>query len=95
MCVCGLCCSLSASTGNTYAREEFRLHKNARAEHVDIFFKEWISYLEQLQTQFRSQEPIGRDLEPTELAQMSSEQRIQLEKLKAEATKFKNSTSSQ
>ncbi len=36
------------SLGNSYLRNEFNLHKNAKDEHLGPFYKEWEDYLETL-----------------------------------------------
>ena len=73
--------------GDEYVRSEFRLHKTAKPEHVQPFFKEWISYLEQLQQMQPGQ--YGVDLTPEALAALSEEQQENLDKLREEAKQLR------
>lgn len=85
------------SLGDTYVKQEFRLHKTAKPEQVQRFMTEWNNYLDQLLVTARAQESMrvgsidnqvfafGKDLPPD--VELSSEQRQQLEKLREEAAK--------
>ena len=83
-------------------RNEFKMHKKAEEKHLSGFFSEWETYLEQLKMTTRAKEAaitgsldrddpsasvfqFGRDL-PQD-AQLSDEQKQQLEKLKEEISK--------
>jgi hypothetical protein len=93
--------------GNSYIKNEFKLHKTARPDETEQFFVEWEKYREQILVTARAQESrssglldessgkageggakvfdFGMDLPSG--AELSSEQREQLKKLKEEAMK--------
>lgn len=62
--------------GDAYVREEFKLHKNAKPEHLRPFFEEWINYLQLMQSMDATS--IGKDLPAEEVAALSEEQRGKL-----------------
>lgn len=47
--------------GDTYVRSEFRLHKNAKVEHLEGFFSEWEKYLDHLLRTARAKESLRMD----------------------------------
>jgi hypothetical protein len=82
--------------GDKYVKNEFRLHKTAKAEQVAVFALQWEDYLNQISMTARAKESasagavddvfaFGRDL-PHD-ASLSEEQMKQLEKLREEASK--------
>lgn len=62
--------------GDAYVREEFKLHKNAKPEHLRPFFEEWIAYLRLMQDMDVNN--MGKDLPAEEIAKLSDEQRDKL-----------------
>ena len=44
--------------GDSYVQQEFRLHRNAKEEHLDGFIHEWEKYLQQITMTARAQESI-------------------------------------
>jgi hypothetical protein len=75
-------------------RDEFKRHKKADAKFLVSFFGEWEGYLRTLQTQSvaggggggGAGSGLGRELSGEERAQLTDEQRVQLDKLRKEAT---------
>ena len=45
--------------GDMYVRAEFRAHKEAKPEHVKLFFQEWDKYLDQLHVTARARESLA------------------------------------
>ena len=69
----------------TARREEFRRHKEADEKFLPAFFREWESYVEQLEAQaisFDGAEAFGAHLDPGTVEAMTPEQKEQLVKLK-------------
>lgn len=62
--------------GDAYVREEFKLHKNAKPEHLRPFFEEWINYLKFMQSMDVNRP--GQDLPAQEVDRLSEEQRQKL-----------------
>jgi len=82
--------------GDTYVKDEFRLHKSAKAEFLPPFFEQWMKYLESMvklpaQRAKSGEIPVGTDMSPELLNAMSEEQKLQLSKLKEEAKKWYSS----
>ena len=80
--------------GDAYVKNEFKLHKNAKQEHLTLFFSEWNKYLEHVRTQRGS---YGRSIEESGYT-LTEEQAKQLSSLKeevrsAKSTKSQNSSS--
>jgi hypothetical protein len=69
--------------GDAYARDEFRLHRNASRTHLQQFFEQWLDYLSQLNAGV-----VGRGLSSDEVGTLSTEQRAQLDKLREETRKL-------
>jgi hypothetical protein len=68
--------------GDSYVREEFRRHKEAKPEFVAAFMSEWSGYLQQLQ-----QGEVGKQLSKEEIAELNDEQQVQLSNLRLETDK--------
>lgn len=87
--------------GDAYVKSEFKLHRNAKPEQAERFFKEWESYLQQILQTARTQDAsrsgmdapalvnFGKDLPPD--LELTEEQLVQLRKLKEETDKASNS----
>lgn len=45
--------------GDAYIKSEFKLHKNAKPEHLDAFFQEWEKYLEHILVTARTKESLS------------------------------------
>ena len=67
--------------------EEFKKHKKADAKFLGPFFREWTSYVEQLEKQSVAAGPIGSSLDSALASSLSEEQQAQLSKLREEAEK--------
>jgi hypothetical protein len=67
--------------GNSYVKNEFKLHKNAKPEQLVRFFEGWTKYLEDLQGRSSG---FGKKLSDEEQAVLSPEQQAKLEELKRE-----------
>ena len=69
--------------GDAYVRSEFALHRNASANFVAQFERQWRDYL----TTLRASEEgdIGREMTPEEVADLSDEQKVQLLKIRESA----------
>lgn len=59
--------------GDTYIKSEFKMHKNAKPEHLTGFFGEWEKYLEELKKTARTRESLsmGAVVDPSATAQAS------------------------
>lgn len=68
--------------GDSFVRNEFKLHKNASPEQAIKFFQEWEGYLETLKS-----EGLGAGLGDSDVAQMTEEQKSKLNELKDEIFK--------
>ena len=62
--------------GDTYVKNEFRQHKNAKDLHLQHFMKEWNLYLNQLR---RQRESFGIAMSEQQISTLSKEQ---IDKLK-------------
>jgi len=74
--------------GDEYARDEFRRHRNAEAQFVPIFMKEWTNYATTLAGQLgkkTSYKVLGVPLHAKSFSEMSDEQVAQLFELFNEA----------
>ena len=71
--------------GNSYVKNEFKLHKNAKQEHLPPFFEAWEKYLVMLRS--RVGQTIGIDLSDDTKASLSEDQKSKLRELKDEAVK--------
>jgi len=74
------------SLGDAYVREEFKLHKSAKPQHLHGFFTQWIQYLEQMRAQGPGQ--WGVPLTAEQMAALTDEQRGQLELLQKAAERL-------
>ena len=72
--------------GDAYVRDEFKKHKAANPQFLKQFFNEWEQYVTMLE-QSQDQRKIGRDIDPSLVAMMTDEQRLQLNALKENARK--------
>ena len=72
------------SLGNSYLKNEFNLHKNAKEEHLGPFFKEWEEYLETLR---RRSGTFGSEMTDEVMDGLSEDQKKQLAQLAEEASK--------
>ncbi len=68
--------------------EEFKRHKKADAKFVASFMTEWSNYLKQLEQQSVAAGVLGVPLDPQLTGVLTDEQKMQLGKLKDEATKL-------
>jgi hypothetical protein len=89
------------SLGDAYVKSEFRLHKNVNnEEQLGKFFTEWEQYLKHIQETARAKETkaagltdsqqkadYGVELDADTSVGMTEEQKVQLEKLRHEASK--------
>ncbi|MCI4395351.1 hypothetical protein PGIGA_G00179420 [Pangasianodon gigas] len=78
--------------GDQYVKDEFRRHKSASPEQVQVFMKEWEDYRDTLQTQVlevagREKMAFGADLSERQLRDFQEEQIGQLYELMLESTK--------
>jgi hypothetical protein len=64
--------------GDTYIKQEFRLHRNASPTHAKIFMEKWSMYKNTLEAQ---QENFGENIDYTS-NNFSKEQKDKLEQLK-------------
>lgn len=88
------------SIGDAYVQAEFRLHKNVKDEtQLGKFFTEWQNYLKHIQETARAKETKAAGLADTTLQadfgvnlgegieiEMTDEQKVQLQKLREEAS---------
>lgn len=74
--------------GNAYVRSEFKLHKNAAPEHVQVFMNEWGNYTKTLMRQVNPKYGLkfGKSLED-KIDDLNDGQVTQLYELFLEATK--------
>lgn len=73
--------------GDSYVRNEFKLHKNVtNPDNLDKFFKEWSWYLKEMAAApvIGGGDVIGRDLREDEISKLTTEQREKLEELHRE-----------
>ena len=93
------------SIGDAYVKAEFRLHKSVEDEaQLGKFFTEWQNYLKHIQETARAKETkaagladtalqadFGVDLDEDIEMEMTDEQKLQLHKLREEASKLDKS----
>lgn len=79
--------------GDNYTRSEFKLHKSAKIGQVKEFVRQWKEYMYAVELQAK-QGQIGRDLDEAKIEVLNDEQRSKLSKLKEEAYKAGEGTSS-
>lgn len=65
--------------GNSYVRNEFKLHKDSSSRHLEPFFDEWEKYVEKVKGRTMA---IGKDLSDSENNKLSSDQRSRLNEFK-------------
>merc|ERR1719201_3070425 len=70
--------------GDEYVKNEFRLHKEAKAEQVNAFVQGWTNYLTILR---RKEETFGAELAKDDIEALNDEQKGKLGELKAETKK--------
>ncbi|MCJ8749547.1 hypothetical protein PDJAM_G00177590 [Pangasius djambal] len=80
------------SLGDQYVKDEFRRHKSASPEQVQVFMKEWEDYRDTLQTQVlevagSEKMAFGADLSERQLRDFQEEQIGQIYELMLESTK--------
>jgi hypothetical protein len=82
--------------GDSYVREEFKRHKDARPEYLRGFFSEWLKYLDTMRSQGAPDEhgnpSFGKALDTEIISLLSEDQRAQLALLQVEATKVANAS---
>jgi hypothetical protein len=71
--------------GDTYVKQEFRLHKEAKPEHLNRFIKSWENYLMTLKTQ--SAGNIGANIDADKVGRMTEEQKQKMRGLMDQAKK--------
>jgi hypothetical protein len=74
--------SMMQELGDSYVRNEWKLHKQTTPASVKIFLREWENYLITLRAQ---KQVVGANIKQEKLSNLSEEQKRQLEKLKKEA----------
>jgi hypothetical protein len=72
--------------GDSYVRNEFKLHKKAKTEHLKQFYSAWESYLESSRQKSSS---FGANISSDLKKQMTEEQKIKLNDLKMETAKIR------
>jgi hypothetical protein len=70
--------------GDTYVKQEFRLHKEAKPEHMTRFIHSWENYLSTLQTQTEGN--IGANIAVDDVSRMTEEQKQKMRGLMEKAT---------
>mmetsp|Transcript_15652 Transcript_15652/g.30266 ORF Transcript_15652/g.30266 Transcript_15652/m.30266 type:complete len:109 (+) Transcript_15652:159-485(+) len=76
--------------GDSYVKKEFKDHKVAKPEFVQMFMTEWQKYAQSLAAQRSDGDTrFGLDLDEETIANMNADQRASLERLRQEATNFK------
>ena len=68
--------------GDSYVREEFKRHKSAQPQHLNAFFREWLGYLTQMNSQ--GQGSYGAHLPEEYLSTLSTEQKQMIDQLRKE-----------
>lgn len=69
---------------NSYAKEEFKRHKDASEAHSQLFMKEWTKYYVTLSNQIgrdARKRPIGKQLDEQLLDEFADDQLVQLHEL--------------
>jgi hypothetical protein len=74
------------SLGDAYVKQEFRLHKEAKPEHLRRFMNSWENYLQTLQTQAEGGK-IGVNIDANDVNRMTEEQKQKMRGLMDKATK--------
>jgi hypothetical protein len=64
--------------GDPYVKEEFRLHKNAKPEHLQPFYEQWIDYLGHLRNASHNPEALGQNIPIETIDQLDDEQKQKL-----------------
>jgi hypothetical protein len=72
--------------GDSYVRNEFKLHKKAKNEHLKQFYSAWESYLESSRQKSAS---FGANISSDLKEQMTEEQKLKLNDLKMETAKIR------
>lgn len=70
--------------GDAYVRHEFTEHRNASADFMLQFERQWRDYLTTIRSS-DTEEPIGRAMTADEVAALSDEQKVQLRECRLEA----------
>eukprot|EP00656_Telonema_subtile_P050208 TRINITY_DN644_c0_g1_i1.p2 TRINITY_DN644_c0_g1~~TRINITY_DN644_c0_g1_i1.p2 ORF type:complete len:118 (+),score=42.12 TRINITY_DN644_c0_g1_i1:180-533(+) len=68
--------------GDSYVKEEFRLHRTAPPQQVSVFMSEWKQYAAQLEEQVTD---FGKELSDVEMEGLTLEQQQQLGKLRGQS----------
>ena len=71
--------------GDSYVKQEFRLHKEAKPEHLKKFMMSWESYLVNLRGQ--SEGKIGVNIDADDVGRMTEEQKQKMRSMMDSATK--------
>lgn len=71
--------------GDTYVKQEFRLHKEAKPDHLKRFIQSWENYLMTLQTQSKGN--IGTNINADDVSRMTEEQKQKMRGLMDSAIK--------
>lgn len=74
--------------GDGYVRQEFKLHKTAKPEHLGPFFSSWLEYLKTLTESPLAAGDLGRKMSEEDIVAMSEQQLEQLQLLKGEAARL-------
>jgi hypothetical protein len=67
--------------GDTYVRQEFNLHKEAKTEQLYRFMQSWENYLVTLQSQKVGS--FGQDMQADDVNRMTEEQKKKMQNLKS------------
>ena len=67
--------------GDAYVAEEFKLHKNAKPEHLQPFFEQWIDYLGHIRNAFDNPDELGRNIPIDTIDALDDEQKEKLFKM--------------
>lgn len=70
--------------GDTYVKQEFRLHKDAKPEHLSRFITSWEKYLVTLQEQ--SGGKVGMHIDADDVSRMSEDQKRKMRDMMDNAT---------
>ena len=76
------------SLGDAYVKQEFRLHKEAKPEHLRRFMNSWENYLQTLQKQAEGGGKIGVNIDANDVNRMTEEQKQKMRGLMDKATKW-------
>lgn len=72
--------------GDTYVKQEFRLHKEAKPEHLKRFIHSWENYLKTLLLQSEGGGKIGANIDAGDVSRMTEEQKQKMRSLMDNAT---------